>query len=181
MDPDIDLQPGDVFCVRGKGFVAACIRGAEWLISKDGEAIYGHAGIITSEQGDTFEALWTIRADTLNRCRGQQVIIARPTSSPNSCLPTPISRVAKMLAIDAVQKQYQGRDYPLWRLPLHLIPWVAKFAATRHWLVCSEVVAFYLSMIAATGSTYTGINPDDLADMFRRWRNFDVIFEGVWE
>lgn len=175
----INLQVGDVFCIRGKGAIAATIRAAEWLLSKDNEAVYGHAGIITSTDGDTLEALLTVRNDNLKRCIGQQVLIARPTHTRR--MQKVISPASKEIAIKLVSNRHLGRLYPVWRLPLHFIPWVAKLGATGEWLVCSELVAYYLSLMEAIGPTYAGINPDDLADIYRCWRNFDVKFEGILE
>lgn len=171
------LLPGDVFVVRGRGSVAAAIRAVEWCLSDDNEAIHGHAGIITSSAGDTIEALWTVRRATLARYSGQTILIARPAQTIFSG--APISPTAKGLAIAAIG-EHLGRVYPLWRLPLHLVPPLAKFLGFGRWLVCSELVAKYLVYIAARCEPFTGVNPDTLADEWRRWKNFDIIYAGEW-
>lgn len=174
------LQRGDVFVCEGNmGLVSAAIRGAQRILSRDNEASYGHAGIITSAAGATLEALWTVRHGHLDAYAGQRVLIARPARSlyrPTVaiCLRT------RDQALDMIAQQHLGRVYPVWRLPLHLVPWVAKYASIGRWLVCSEMVAKYLTLIAARDTVYTGICPDTLADEWRRWHNFDVLFEGEW-
>ena len=87
---------------------------------------------------------------------------------------------SKGWAVRAIIAAHLGDRYPLWRLALHLAPPLAKFLATGDRLVCSELVAKYLHLIGARGLPYTGVNPDQLADEARRWRNIDVIYEGVW-
>ena len=176
----ITLQRGDVFVCEGNmGVVSAAIRGAQRILSRDNRADYGHAGIITSATGDTLEALWTVRHGHLDAYAGQRVLIARATSSlyrPQA----PISLRTRDLALEQIERQHLGRIYPVWRLPLHLVPWVAKYATIGRWLVCSELVAKYLTLIAARDLVYTGIAPDTLADEWVCWRNFDVLFEGQW-
>ena len=174
------LQRGDVFVCQGNmGVVSAAIRTAQKVLSRDNRADYGHAGIITSATGQTLEALWTVRAGHLDHYLGQRILIARPARS----LYRPqvdISLRTRDLAIDQIERQYLGRVYPLWRLPLHLVPWLAKYASTGRWLVCSELVAKYLVLIAARDTVYAGISPDTLADEWVCFKNFDVLYEGQW-
>lgn len=175
------LQRGDVFVCQGNmGVVSAAIRTAQKVLSRDNRADYGHAGIVTSATGATLEALWTVRAGRLDDYAGQRVLIARPARSlyrPQA----DISLRTRDLAIDQIERQYLGRVYPLWRLPLHLVPWAAKYASTGRWLVCSELVAKYLVLIAARDTVYAGISPDTLADEWVCFRNFDVLYEGDWQ
>lgn len=174
------LQRGDVFVCEGNmGVVSAAIRGAQKILSRDNRADYGHAGIVTSATGTTLEALWTVRSGHLDHYAGQRILIARPARS----LYRPqvdITLRTRDLAIDQIERQYLGRVYPLWRLPLHLVPWAAKYASTGRWLVCSELVAKYLVLIAARDTVYAGISPDTLADEWVCFRNFDVLYEGDW-
>lgn len=179
-DQPITLQRGDVFvCAGSMGGVSAAIRWAQKLLSRDNRADYGHAGIITSARGETLEALWTVRHGHLDHYLGQRLMIARPTTSlyrPQ----VPISLRTRDLALEQIERQYLGRIYPVWRLPLHLVPWVAKYATVGRWLVCSELTAKYLTLIAARDLVYTGIAPDTLADEWVCWRNFEVLYEGEW-
>ena len=179
-DAPLALQRGDVFVVEGNmGMVSAAIRGAQKILSRDNRADYGHAGIITSATGTTVEALWTVRHGHLDHYLGQRILIARPTGTvfrPRE----PVSLRTRDQALDLVEAQYLGRIYPLWRLPLHLVPWLAKYAATGRWLVCSELVAKYLVLIAARDTVYAGIAPDTLADEWVCFRNFEVLYEGQW-
>jgi len=173
------LHPGDVFCVHGNmPVVSALIRGAEQFWSIDNEACYGHAGIVTSASGATLEALWRVRPATLEAYMGQNIIVARPltTGTDPAC---PITPMAKDLAIASVSS-HLGRMYPGWRLALHLIPPLAKYLSTGRYLVCSELTAKYLQLIGSRIGPFAGVNPDTLADEWRRWKNFEVIFEGVW-
>ena len=173
----IQLQPGDVFCCTGNmPVVSRLIRAIEWLWSKDNEASYGHAGIITSNQGHTLEALWTVRAAHLDEYAGQKVLIARPCLTERGVYIAPSS---KDRALEGL-KEYHGRWYPVWRLPLHIVPPLAKIVATGHNMVCSELTARYLHEISARPGPYTGVNPDTLADEWRKWKNFAIIYEGEW-
>ena len=179
-DAPLALQRGDVFVCQGSmGVVSAAIRGAQRILSRDNRADYGHAGIITSATGQTLEALWTVRRGHLDAYAGQRILLARPTGTvfrPRE----PVSLRTRDQALDLIEAQYLGRVYPLWRLPLHLVPWLAKYASTGRWLVCSELVAKYLTLIAARDLVFCGINPDTLADEWVCWRNFDVLYEGQW-
>ena len=170
------LQAGDVFCTRGVNWLAAGIRCAEWIWSRDNEATYGHAGIITAAPACTLEALWTVERSWLNRYAGQRVLIARPRTLSGD----PVSLVSVRVAIGGLLAEHLGQPYPAWRLALHLLPPLAKFLGNGRHLVCSELTAKYLSMVGARPLPYTGANPDTLADEWRSWKNFDIIFEGEW-
>lgn len=171
----IDLQAGDYFFTRGSGFLGAAIRGVEWLHSRDNEASYGHAGIITSPEGATLEALWTVERSTLACYQGQRILIARPMATLDGI---PIAPEAKQVAIKALRREHLGQPYPAFRLPLFLFPTLAKFVASGHHVVCSELVAKYLALINARTLPYMGVNPDTAADEARRWRNIEVLYEG---
>ena len=54
------------------------------------------------------------------------------------------------------------------------------YASNGRQMVCSERTAKYICLIGAMNEPWAGITPDDLADRFRRWHNFTVIFEGIW-
>lgn len=166
------LLPGDVFGVRSPGVLGKGIRFVEWVQSPDWEATYNHSGIILDEQGRTFEALWRIREASLKEYEGRQVIIARYLGRTER-------RVEMALA--AIRAKYAGRGYPFWRIGLYLIPYMAKFASTGKYGVCSEVTAEYLYFLGARHKHWPGANPDMLADEWRRWQVYEVIFEGRLE
>lgn len=171
-----EMKTGDVFCCTGSmKFVSAAIRIIEKFQSKDNEAIYGHSGIVANDSGLILDTLWRVQWNRLDEYRGQQVLVARPTTTPSGYK---ITEETKKAALDAIAKEGLGRMYPAYRFILHLLKPVAKYVSTGKYLVCSERTAKYLAAIAARGEVYAGINPDDLADEWRRWKNFDVIYEG---
>lgn len=177
-DKLIPLQLGDVVCCEGSmGFVSAAIRWVERVRSKDNEATYGHSFLVMADSGSILDPVWTVRGDHISQYRGQKVIVARPMTNLHK---QPISPALKQIAVDAMWRDRQGKWYPVHRLVLHLLSDVlAKYASTGKMLVCSETVAKYLAVISARGEVYAGITPDDLADEWRRWKNFDVIYEGL--
>lgn len=172
------LKPGDVLCVRGDmPVVSAGIRLVERFWSKDGEATYGHSAIVGTEGGTLLDTLWRVRWSHIDRYAGQQMIIARPTHTLRGIV---ITDAAKTCALKMVSADGHGRPYPVHRLILHLVPPLAKYWSNGRQMVCSERTARYLCMVGSMSEPWAGITPDDLADRFRRWHNFDVIFEGTW-
>ena len=157
MNRPITLQPGDVFCAHGNmAVVSALIRLAERITSKDNDAHYGHSGIVTSQDGDTLETGWTVRPGNLDEYTGGSVIVARPMTTMGSSI-KPIPPAIKQRAIDKIRTTDLGRWYPVWRLPMHLAPPLAKYLGTGNNLVCSERTAKYLQMIGARPWPYTGV------------------------
>lgn len=170
------VLPGDVFCTANPWIVGRMINAAEKVWSKDNRAEYGHAGIIIDTAGTTLEALVTVRHGALSDYKDKPIMIARPTTQMDG---PSINNIP--LAISRVEGNHLGQWYPAWRLILHLFPPLAKYVASKKFLVCSELVAKYLFYLGARHSQYMGTNPDTLADEWKRWRNFEIIFEGVWE
>ena len=178
----VQVQKGDLFCVSSAGIISRMIIAVEWFHSKDGRAHFGHAGIVTDDKGGTLEALWTVKHAHLDRYRGQRMFVVRPLRQLNrgEITPTLVDR-----ALEEIEREYLGRIYPVWRIPLHLVPPLAKWLSwKRKNLVCSELVARYERLIGVRDSISTGINPDDLDD---RWRLLclggvmcKVIFDGRW-
>lgn len=158
--------------------VSALIRLAERIISKDDHAHYGHAGIVINQLGETIDTGWTVHIGSIHEFTGSRMIIARPTHRMGTS--EPIDMATKRAALTAISATDLGRWYPVWRLPMHLAPPLAKYLGTGNNLVCSERTAKYLQMIGARPWPYTGVNPDTLADEWSTWRNFDIIFEGFW-
>jgi len=165
------LQAGDVFGTRNPMALGTIINAMQRFNSSDGEARYSHSGIVQNELGLTLEALWTVaEANIFQKYGGKQVIIARPRTTPQNV----------EIALSVLKDTYMGRWYPLWRLPFHVIPPVAKYlTAGGRWLVCSELVARYEFMLSLRHGQFTGTSPDTLADEWHHWKEFDVIFEGI--
>ena len=169
---NIQVKRGDVFGTKNPMWLGKAINGLQWFWSKDGESKYSHSGIIIDDQGTTFEALWTVSSKNLfDEHKGDNLIIARP-NSPINGRPFDIEK-----ALKRVIKEHNGQWYPGWRLLLHTIPPLAKIALFDR-LVCSELVAQYLYLAGTREGQYKGTNPDTLADEWRRWKNFDIVFEG---
>ena len=172
------LQPGDQICVTGGMFgVSAGIRLVERFWAKDNEACYGHCAIVGTPGGTLLDTLWTVRWTHISRYAGQQMIIARPVKTLRGLV---ITDAAKSVALEMISAADHGRIYPVHRIPLHLFWPLPKFLSAGRQKVCSERTAKYLCLIGAMDEPWAGITPDDLADRFRRWHNFDVIFEGTW-
>jgi len=165
---NIELQPGDYFCVRTKSWLTRLILLKEIFSSLDSKAEFNHAGIILNEEGDTFESLFFINHYNLEQYRGCNIIIARYKEM------TPEKFEAGMKEV----LQYDGRIYPFWRLPSHLLGLAKFFHST--FPVCSELVgehAYYAGVHDVHG---WGWNPDNLADLWDISKYVDVIYKGVW-
>lgn len=166
----IALEAGDVFVVATTGPLGRLIRPVQRFWSSDNEAIYNHGGVITTADGTTIEALWRVEAHNLfSRYAGCRVLIARPDAAAEY----------KAAAIRRLCNLHLDQRYPFWRLALHLVPPLAKYvSAGGRYLVCSELQAKYLHWIGVRHRQYPGTTPDMLADEFRQWRKYTIIFEG---
>jgi len=163
------LQPGDVFGTRNPMALGRAINFLQKIWSRDSESKYSHSGIILDEEGTTFEALWTIKKQNLFEAYGgKEVIIARYTKGTDTIIKT---------ELDFCLSCHEGQWYPIWRLPLHIFPPLAKIMLFHH-PVCSELVAEFLCEIGARHCQWASTNPDTLADEWRRWKNFEIIWEG---
>jgi hypothetical protein len=167
----IDLRPGDVFASRNPQGLGSMILLAQKMKSADGEAEYGHTGVILTPEGTTFEALWTIRRQSLFEAyKGQQVLVARHED---------MSPEAFQGGFQAVLPQ-EGRPYPLYRLVLHLFGLGKVHVEGQE--VCSEITAHFLVSAGATtlgGKNWFGITPDNLVDEWRISKHFEIVFEGT--
>lgn len=168
----MDLRPGDVFATSNPNGLGAAICLAEKLKSPDGEADYGHTGIIQTVEGKTLEAVWKIQEQNLFEAyKGDRVLIARFAGSENAW--------SLRKGFEAVNP-LKNRIYPFHRLFLHAI----GLARWVHWLktpVCSELTAMFLisaGVPMSCGKNYWGITPDNLVDEWRISKHFDIIFEG---
>lgn len=171
------LQSGDVFVTSGEAWYQKAIMKMEKIHSKDHDANYGHAGIITSAYGNTFEALLTAKEGSINNYYNQPVLIARPLYNFEGEL---ITLTQKHEAIKRLVDEHKGDPYPLWRLAFFFAgTWAAKMVSTGNHLVCSELQAKYLKDLR-TRDGWKGVNPDDLADSYKHWKYFKVTYEGIW-
>jgi len=166
-----DIKVGDVFATKNPMVLGRVINFIQAIWAKDSKSTYSHAGIITDQNGGTFESLWTIKRSNLAGYRGEKVIIAR---WGNGKFQDKVAKLQKLMW------EYGGQWYPMWRLPMHLIPPLAKISIIKR-PVCSELVAKYLYLLGARHGQWAGTNPDTLVDEWRKWRDFEIIFEGVLE
>jgi hypothetical protein len=171
MDKSIEIRPGDVFASRNPQGLGSAILLAQKLKSMDGEATYGHTGFLMDVAGTTFEALWTIKSQSLwGAYKGSQVLIARWNGMD-------LTHYCRGYAAVCDQR---GRTYPFYRLLLHLIGLPKIHVDGQE--VCSELTAHFLVAAGApimSGKRWAGVTPDYLVDEWRISKHFDVIFEGT--
>lgn len=138
--------------------------------SKDNDSEFSHSGIILDSSGTTFEALWTNRKQNIwEAYKGRTVLIGRHINM------TPERFVAGWAGVG----KHEGKPYAGWRLPLFFIPFAAKYLNLGLG-VCSELTMKFLYK-AGLSTCWKGWNPDDVADMIIRWREYDVVFKGELE
>jgi len=163
----MNLQPGDIFCINNPKIHGRMINFVQKMRSSDNESKYSHSGIITSEGGDTFESLWTIRKSTLTPYTGHEILIGRNKH---------MTLELYQLGWKAV-KYHEGQRYPFWRIPLNLFSSTSKIG-TGNWADCSEMACKFLEACDLVGF-WKGKNPDNVADMIHKWKGWSTVFEGV--
>jgi len=165
----LEIPKGAVFGSSNPMMLGRAINGLQLFWSKDGESTYSHTGMFIDDKGTTLESLWTVRSqDFFSAYKGDNVIIAVPDAE----------RFVVDSAVAQIVLQHKGQIYPAWRLLFHLFPPLAKVAPLDR-LVCSELVAKYEYYAGVRHRMYKGTNPDTLADEWRRWKDFTVLFEGT--
>ncbi|HNS53325.1 MAG TPA: hypothetical protein PKH25_00950 [Syntrophales bacterium] len=164
-----ELRPGDYFCVRTGSWVAGAILAAQKLKALDRESTYNHAGIVVASDGTTFESLRRIAHYDINAYTGCRILVARHRD---------MTMPAFMRGYHAVKK-WDGRVYPFWRLALHAVG-LAKFLHVAEIPVCSELVVEHCHHAGLCDYRGYGWNPDNLADKFRNYKCYDVLYEGEW-
>lgn len=165
----LDIPKGAVFGAENPMMLGKAINALQWIWAKDGESTYSHSGIFQDGNGTTLESLWTVKSQNFFEVyKGKQVIIAVPKCREES--------IAS--ALERIKQEHEGQVYPFWRLVLHIIPPFAKIAWFDR-LVCSELTAKYEYYAGVRHRMYKGTNPDTLADEWRRWTDFTVLFEGI--
>lgn len=164
-----ELRPGDIFCTRNPMMLGRIIMAIERMNSVDNNAQYSHAGIIMGPTATTFEALWTNRRNGLfNSYAGERVLIGRNHLMTKEAYDKGWKNVS----------EFEGRWYAFHRLPLNLIPPLAKFFSTGHCAVCSELAAMFL-VGAGLMEYWRGVNPDHITDMIQHFKEWTVVFEGI--
>lgn len=167
----IILQRGDVFCTKNPMMLGRAIMAIETVWSKDNNAAYSHSGIVTDPDGTTLEALWRIKGNDLNAYAGQNVIILRWDG---------MTEDAYWKGMDAISGDV-GRFYPFWRLPLFIIPPLAKYFDPTNVPVCSELACkFWIGAGFAAIGDWRGQTPEDVADLFK-WKDVSTVSQGVWQ
>ena len=167
---DVALKPGDVFATSNPQMLGWMINFVQTMQSDDCSSTYGHCGIITSAQGETFEALWKIRPGMLEAYTGKQILIARWTGMNENTF--------KRGMLDILGQS--GQWYPFGRLFLHLfgLPKIHR----KNSEVCSELTTHFLIKAGATmrsGQNWYGVSPDELVDEWRISKHFNIIVEGT--
>ena len=165
-----ELKPGDIFLSRNPMALGVIINAVQRFWSTDNKSEYSHAGIITGANGNTFESLWTVKNQNIHvDYLGEKILIAR-----HKRMTYQKYRSAAM----CIQK-HSGQWYPSWRLIFMIVPPVSKYLSFGR-VVCSELVCKFL---AATGlydhMVWAGKNPDHIADMVKKWGDWEIVFEGV--
>ena len=131
------LKPGDIVCVTDlspdsfmDGWLGKLIVAVTKARSADGDAEFRHSLMITSNQGDTFEALWKFsRRNLFIDYTGYKMIIGRH----KDMTPEGFEYAHKILS-----DKYEGKYYPFFRLLAQ------GTAVTAKWFpmvkpVCSEL------------------------------------------
>jgi hypothetical protein len=163
------LLKGDLFGTENPAALGIAINAAQKFHSRDNESIYTHSGIIVNSDGDTVESLWTVKMQNVFEAyAGKKIVIARYM---------PLTEQAWEQTWWMLEN-HLGQKYPWWRLPLHLIPPLAKYLSFTGMPVCSELVAKAEYYMRARHRWWTGANPDTLSDEWHTWKNFEIIFEG---
>jgi len=157
------LHQGDIFCVGNPSAKLGRYIN-RWQIhhSWDRKSTYTHTGIITHEDGRTFESgipqpgedgWWIGEGSLWNYCGSNILIIRHFNFTPEIFYRT----------FPVLQARWEGKRYPIWRLPL----FAAGLAGMLHNIdipVCSETSAALYTM-AGFLPAFWGVYPDMLADL----------------
>lgn len=178
----MELKPGDIFVSENPSpFLKYFIMKAQRAIAFDGHAVYGHAGIIVDSGGRTFES--GIKIKGLNGFRigyqnlyeeydGVNVMILRHAEMTENVFEP---------AFSPLSTEYCKKIYPIWRLPLFLIPSVARKIKMTNLGVCSEIAAKLLYN-AGLIPQWRSVFPDMLADWgHQTWgkKGLNIIWKGI--
>jgi len=166
------LKSGDIFCTKNPMWLGKAIIFVEKLHAADNQAEYSHSGIILNEAGCTFEALWTNKKQNIfDAYKGVKVLIGRHKNMTPEAYDKGWDKV----------KNHEGQWYAGHRLFFFFIPFVAKYINLGLG-VCSELTAKFLAGSGVMENFYwKGKNPDHIADMIHKWKDWEIIFEGILE
>lgn len=164
------LKPGDIFCTTNPMWLGRAINWVQAFNDPDDKSKYSHSGFLISPTGVTSEALWTIKQSYLSNYIGKPIIIGRHIKMTQERFDVAYAKI----------KHQEGDWYPLWRLPLFFIPPLAKYIHFSNIPVCSEWVEKLL-VAAGLEDSWSGKNPNYVADMIIRWKEWEVIYEGIME
>jgi hypothetical protein len=150
-------------------WMGRAINFVQKFTSKDSHSVYSHAGIILNPQGKTFEALWTNKSQNLFEAyQDKKVLVARNNNM------TPEAFTLGWVGI----KHHKGKIYAGHRLLFFLLcPPLAKYFCLGLG-VCSELTMKFLYR-AYLAEAWKGWTPDDIHDMVRHYREYDIIYEGA--
>lgn len=162
----IKLEKGDVFLTRNPMMLGRMINAVQRFWSQDNKSVYSHAGVIISEEGDTFEALWTIKASHIKEYEGKDIAIYRHKYMTHN----------KFYKGMKVILGHKGKIYPFYRLALMIFPPAAKHLSFGG-IVCSEVLGKFLNG-CGTDIQWRGLTPDGSHDFMKNHRDFDLVFQG---
>lgn len=166
----IQIHPGDCFFTKNSPLFDLPINVYQRIMSDDHKAEYGHCGTIIDTEGTTFEALWKIKNQNIwEAYKGEKILIGR------HCCMTPAK--AKK-GYDAVRHRL-GQRYPWWRIPLMLIPPLARKVNLTGRGVCSETMFKQLNKSGFPEYKWNGRTPDNGADLVKYDPDWEIIFEGI--
>ena len=164
----MDLKPGDLFLTASSGFLYRIIMAIQRFWSQDDQAQYSHAGIVLNQNGDIFEATGKgITEGSFYDHAGKPVLIARHSDMDLALFQHAFEKIYKL----------RGNPYPVHRLFFHLFPPIAKYWGVGM-AVCSELVAEFL-YFADILDYWMGVNPEELEEIFRHWKDFEIVYEGI--
>ena len=162
------IKPGDFFLSSSREWISRMINAIQRFWSQDDISFYSHGGVIVNANGETWEARSKgVDFYHLSDYAGKPVMIARHTDMDLSLF---------RMAFEKSRKR-QGDPYPVHRLIFHIFPPFAKYWGLGM-AVCSELVAEFL-YFAEILEYWQGINPDELAEVFRNYKGFNIVFEGT--
>lgn len=165
----IKLEKGDVFLTRNPMMLGRIINSVQKFWSQDNKSIYSHAGVIISENGDTFEALWTIKAAHLKEYKNKEIVIYRYKNMNSKKFKNGMESIL----------ENKGQIYPFHRLVLMIIPPLSKYI-NFGMAVCSEIFGKFLAG-AGVDVKWEGMTPDSAHDFVKNHRDFDVVFQGKFK
>lgn len=172
-----ELKRGDIFVTLNPSLLASIIRTGQKVWSDDPKVEFGHAGLIVDpDKGTTLEALWTVRYGSLKKYENKFTLIGRCKTKIDG---SEVIQSDIDIALDMLIEDQLGRHYPIHRLLLHALGPTGKWGSGS-FLVCSELAgkeAWFVNSI----NWYKGMNPDELGEVIRRHREFEVIHDGLLE